>query len=168
MSGLVQDVRYGLRGLARSPGFTAVSVLVLALGIGANTAIFSVVHAVFLRSLPYRHAGRLAVVWEHNRTSTTKHNVVGPANLFEWRDKAGSFEEMAAFCDIRLNLTGTDEPVEIPAQVSTGNLFEVLGADAELGRVYAADDEEPGRDNIVVLSHDLWLRQFGGAADIIG
>jgi putative ABC transport system permease protein len=168
MAGIGQDLRYGLRALLKSPGFTVVSVLILALGIGANTAIYSVVDAVMLRGFPYKHASRLVVLWEQNRTQTTKHNVVSPANFLDWRDRAESFDELAASYDTPLNLTGTNEPIEVPCQVSTGNLFELLGADAELGRVYTADDEEPGHDDVIVLSHQLWTRQFGGASDIIG
>ena len=168
MRGLSQDLRYGLRALTKSPGFTAVSVLVLALGIGANTAIFSVVNAVLLQRLPYRNASRLVVVWEQNRTQAEKHNVVGPANFLDWVDQAECFDGLAASYDTPMNLTGSGEPVEIPCQVSTGNLFDMLGADAELGRVYTADDEGQGRDDVIVLSHELWMRQFGGASDLIG
>jgi putative ABC transport system permease protein len=168
MRGISQDLRYALRALTKSPGFTSVSVLVLALGIGANTAIFSVVNAVLLQRLPYKYASRLVVVWEQNRTQTDKHNVVGPANFLDWVDQADCFDGLAAFYDTPMNLTGSGEPVEIPCQVSTGNLFDLLGADAELGRVYTADDEGQGRDDVIVLSHELWMRQFGGASDLIG
>jgi putative ABC transport system permease protein len=168
MDGLRQDMRFGFRALIKSPAFSAVSILVLALGIGGNTAIFSVVNAVLLRALPYKNANRLVVVWEHNRTSTTKHNVVAPGDFLDWRDRAESFDEMAAFYDTPFNLTGTGTPVEVAAQVSTGNLFELLGAYAEIGRTYSVEDEQPGHDDVVVLSHELWQRQFGGADDIVG
>jgi putative ABC transport system permease protein len=163
-----QDVRYGARTLWKSPGFTLVAVVALALGIGANTAIFSVVDAVLLRALPYRHASRLMLVWEHKRTSANPHNVANPGNFLDWRDQAQSFDDMAAFVDVRFNLTGTGAPVEIPGQVSTGNLFALLGADAQLGRTYTVADEEPGRSDVVVLSHSLWQRQFGGDPAIVG
>ena len=168
MNTLWQDVRYGVRTLWKSPGFTLVAVVALALGIGANTAIFSVVDAVLLRALPYRHANRLVVMWEHKRTSSNPRNVVAPANFLDWHDQAQSFDDMAAFVDVRFNLTGTGAPIEIPAQVSTGNLFALLGADAQLGRTYTVADEEPGHDDVVVLSHDLWQRQLGGDPAIVG
>src|SRR6184192_4780511 len=168
METLLQDIRYGARTLLKSPGFTLVAIVALALGIGANTAIFSVVNAVLLRALPYRHANRLVVMWEHKRTGSNPHNVVAPADFLDWREQAQSFDDMAAFVDVRFNLTGTGAPVEIPAQVSTGNLFALLGADAALGRTYTDADAEPGRDGVVVLSHDLWQRQFGGDPSIVG
>jgi len=168
METLWQDLRYCVRLLVKSPGYTAVVILTLALGIGANTAIFSVVNAVLLRALPYRYANRVVMVWEHNRTSANQRNTIAPANFLDWRDQARSFDEMAAFYDTRYNLTGAGAPVEIPAQVSTGNLFALLGASAVLGRTYTTQDEEPGHDDVVVLSYGLWQRQFGGAPDIVG
>ncbi len=168
MNNLWQDIRFGVRMLWKSPGFTLVAIVALALGIGANTAIFSVVNAVLLRALPYKHAHRLVVLWEHKRTSDRAHNVVAPANFLDWQEQAQSFDGMAAFVDVRFNLTGAGAPIEIPAQVSTGNLFALLGADAALGRTYTDADAEPGHDAVVVLSHDLWQRQLGGAPDIVG
>src|SRR5919202_129507 len=132
MGTLIQDVRYGARTLWTSPGFTTVALIALALGIGANTAIFSVVHAVLLRSLPYRDSDRLVVLWEHNRKGTRAHNVISPINFLEWQTQAKSFEQMSAFYDARFNLTGAGEPLAAQAQVATDNLFTVLGADALL------------------------------------
>jgi predicted permease len=165
---LMQDVIFGLRMLRKNPGFTLVAILTLALGIGANTAIFSVVDAVLLRALPYKHANRLVVMWEHKNGGRNKHNVVSPANFLDWQEQAQSFDDMAAYVDVRFNLTGAGAPVEVPAQVSTGNLFELLGAQAALGRTYTNADAEPGHDNVVVLSHNLWQRQFGGDSSIVG
>ena len=165
---LSQDVRYGARVLLKSPGFSLVAVLTLALGIGASTAIFSVVNALLLRALPYRNADRVVIVWEENRPRENHMNTVSPANFLDWKDQAQSFDEMAAFYDARVNLTNAGEPEEIPAQVSTGNLFALLGVGPVLGRFYTVEDEEPGRDDVVVLSYGLWQRRFGGARDIIG
>jgi putative ABC transport system permease protein len=165
---LAQDVRYAARMLARQPGFTAVAVLTLALGIGANTAIFSVVEAVLLRPLPYRHAGRTVLLWESNRPRDLARNVVNPANFLDWREQAKSFDQMAAFADLRYNLTGGGEPEEVPAQTVTPNLFPLLGARAELGRTFTPEDARPQHDDVVILSHGLWRRRFGGARDIIG
>ncbi|HSK81212.1 MAG TPA: permease prefix domain 1-containing protein, partial [Thermoanaerobaculia bacterium] len=121
---LVQDLRYAGRMLTKQAGFTVIAALTLALGVGANTAIFSVVEAVLLRDLPYRHAERVVVVWENNRPRNRPHNVLNPANFLDWRDQAKSFDAMAAFVDQRYNLTGLGEPEEIPSQVATPNLFE--------------------------------------------
>ncbi|HJR05989.1 MAG TPA: ABC transporter permease [Pyrinomonadaceae bacterium] len=167
MGDLWQDVRYGFRTLIKSPGFTVVALAALALGIGANTAIFSVVNAVLLRSLPFRDSGQLMVVWEQNRTSQGRNNVVSPANFLDWQQQANSFQEMAAFNDAAFNLTGEGNPEEIPAQVTSGNLLTMLGTEAALGRVYTKDEAEPGRDDVVVISHSLWQRRFGGAPDIV-
>jgi putative ABC transport system permease protein len=167
---LWQDLRYAVRMLGKHPGFTAIAVLTLALGIGANTAIFSVVEAVLLRALPYGHADRTFAVWE-NPKEDPRHNVVSPCNFLDWRDQAKSFDEMAVFTDMRANLTGQGAPEEIPGQLATFNLFELLGSRALLGRTFTPADEKAGGEegeNIAVLSHGLWRRRFGGAPDIVG
>src|SRR4051812_11815719 len=164
----LQDVRYAARTLAKRPGFTAVAVLTLALGVGANTAIFSVVEAVLLRALPYRHAERAVVVWENYRTRNQPRNVVNPANFLDWQGQAKSFDQMAAFVDRRYNLTGAGEPEEVPAQLATPNLFKLLGAEAALGRTFTPEDGKPGHKDVAILSHGLWQRRFGGTPGIIG
>jgi predicted permease len=168
MGNLWQDVRYGFRTLVKSPGFTLVALAALALGIGANTAIFSVVNAVLLRGLPYRDAGQVMIVWEQNRARGGRNNVASVANFLDWQQQANSFQEMAAFYDAAFNLTGEGNPEEIPAQVTSGNLLTMLGTEPALGRVYTKEEAEPGRDDVVVIGHGLWQRRFGGAADIIG
>jgi putative ABC transport system permease protein len=166
---LSQDLRYAGRMLARRPGFTAVGVLTLALGVGANTAIFSVVEAVLLRPLPYRHAGRVVMVWESHRLKEGKRNVISPANFIDWRDQARSFDEMATFVDLPMGLTGAGEPEEVPAQLATPNLFALLGVNAELGRTFMPEDLKAGElPNVAILSHGLWQRRFGGAPDVLG
>ncbi len=168
MKTLLQDLRYGARMLLKTPGFTFVAVLTLALGVGANTAIFSVVNAVLLRSLPFANAERTVMVWENNRARNHPHNVISPANFLDWQDQQNVFDEMSVFYDTRVNLTDASEPEEIPTQATTTNLFALLGVEPVLGRAFAPDDAEKGRDDVVVLSHGLWQRRFGGAADIIG
>lgn len=163
----VQDVRYAVRMLTKQAGFTAVAALTLALGVGANTAIFSVVEAVLLRPLPYHHAERVVVVWENNRVRERAHNVVNPANFLDWRDQAKSFDQMAAFVDQRYNLTGAGEPEEVPSQLATPNLFTLLGSPAALGRTFTPEDAAAGREDIAVISHGLWQRRFGGTPDVI-
>src|SRR5215213_5987441 len=165
---LLKDVRFGARTLMKNRGFTLVAVLTLAVGIGANTAIFSVVEAVLLRALPYDHADRVVMLWEHNRMRNRPHNVVNPGNLLDWRDQSNSFEEVAAFVDQRYNLTGAGEPEEVAAQAATPKLFRLLGARPALGRTLMNGDEAEGRADVVVLSHGLWQRRFGGAADVVG
>ena len=168
LEALLQDVRFGARMLFKHKAFTVIAVVTLALGIGANTAIFSVVETVLLRSLPYRHADRVVLVWENNRLRSRPHNVVNPGNFLDWREQSKSFDEMAAFVDQRYNLTGAGEPEEIASQVATPNLFQLLGADAALGRTFTPEDVKAGREDIAVISHGLWQRRFGGAPDIIG
>ncbi|MFN2455429.1 MAG: ABC transporter permease [Pyrinomonadaceae bacterium] len=165
---LWQDLKYGVRMLLKNKGFTIVAVLALALGIGANTAIFSVVNAVLLRALPFANAERTVVVWENNRVRSRPHNVISPANFLDWQDQQNVFDEMSVFYDTRVNLTDAGEPEEIPAQVTTTNLFTLLGVEPILGRTFAPDDAEKGRDDVVVLGYGLWQRRFGGAADIVG
>jgi putative ABC transport system permease protein len=148
--------------------FTLVALTALALGIGANTAIFSVVNAVLLRDLPYRDSGQLMIVWEQNRARGGRNNVASLANFLDWQQQSNSFQEMAAFYDAAFNLTGEGSPEEIPAQVTSGNLLTLIGTEPALGRVYTKEEAEPGRNDVVVISHGLWQRRFGGVADIVG
>jgi putative ABC transport system permease protein len=168
LESLWQDCRYGARSLRRSPVFTVAALFTLALGIGANTAIFSVVEAILLRELPYRNADRVVLVWENNRLRGKPHNVINPGNFLDWREQSGSFDEMAAFVDQRYNLTGGGEPEEIPAQATTPNLFQLLGAEPALGRALTPGDGAPGSEEVAVISHGLWQRRFGGTPDVVG
>jgi putative ABC transport system permease protein len=163
-----RDCRYGARSLRKSRAFTAAALATLALGIGANTAIFSVVEAVLLRALPYRNADRVVMLWENKRMRGRPHNVVNPGNLMDWRDQSASFDEVAAFVDQRYNLTGGGEPEEIAAQATTPNLFQLLGAQPILGRTLAPGDEVEGRNDVAVISYGLWQRRFGGSPDVVG
>src|SRR5712671_4492386 len=130
-----QDVRYALKSLWKRPGFTLIAVVTLALGIGASTAIFSVVHAVLLRSLPYGSADRLVMVWEDtHQTGGRANNVINLGNFFDWKEQSHTFEDMAAFFDSSVKLTGDDAPEEVPSQIATPNLFSVLGVNLFLGR----------------------------------
>jgi putative ABC transport system permease protein len=166
MQTLWQDLRYGARMLLKQPGFTMVAVVTLALGIGANTAIFSVVNAVLLRALPYHEAEQLVMVWE--KSQRREQNVINLGNFFDWKEQNDVFTDMATFVDIRANLTGDGEPMEIPAQLTTPNLFSVLGVNTVLGRAFQPDDAVQGRDNVVLLSYGLWQRRFGGDPAIVG
>ncbi|HVS83938.1 MAG TPA: ABC transporter permease [Pyrinomonadaceae bacterium] len=169
MNSLIKDVRYALRGLLKRPGFTLVSVITLALGIGASTAIFSVVHAVLLRSLPYGRADRLVMVWEDfHRTGGNANNVINLGNFFDWKEQNYVFEDMAAFVDRSAKLTGDGEPEEVPSQIATPNLFSVLGVNPIMGRTFSPDDGKPNQPDVIVLSYGFWQRRFGGDQHVIG
>ena len=161
MTAFLQDVRYGLRLLAKNPGFTAVAVLSLAVGIGANTAIFSVVNTVLLRPLPYRHPERLVVVRHANDT-------VAAANYLDWKSQNTVFEGMAAAEAWGASLTGREKPEQISALRMTVDFFPLLGVEPLLGRPFLPGDDQPGRERVVVLSHRLWQRRFGADRNIIG
>lgn len=165
LESLTQDVRYGVRMLAKHKAFTAVAVLTLALGIGANTAIFSVVNELLLRPLPYRDAERIVMLWEV--TPEGRHqNTTSRANFRAWRAQNTSYENVAAFTDQRFNLTGDGEPEELSVQMATPELFKILGVDPLLGRTFLPDDD--GKAPVAVLSYGLWQRRFGGQASVIG
>jgi putative ABC transport system permease protein len=167
MSNLWNDLRFGLRMLARRPGFTVVAMLTLALGIGANTAIFSVVEALLLRPLPYRDPNRLVMVWEHNyRRNQTEYNSVGPSNYMRWKEQVKSFESMSLFTAISANIL-PDKPGEadaerLPIGIVSADLFQTIGVGPILGRTIEPDDGRPGHDGVVVISHGYWMRHFGG------
>lgn len=172
MQTFLQDLRFALRTLAKKPAFTSIAVLTLALGIGANTAVFTVVNAVLLKTLPYRNEKRLVMVWEHNlgRSSGTvkDHNVVAPANFLFWLDNNTVFDQMAAMYDGSAALTGEGEPEQIPYQAVTPNLFYLLGVSPVLGRDFSADEGLPDRNHVLLLSYGLWQRKFGGDPKITG
>jgi len=162
------DLRYGLRGLLKNPGFTFTAVIALALGIGANTAIFSVINGVLLRSLPYRDPQNIVTIWERFAQNGDRLNVISPANLLEWQKQNHAFEELAAVWDVRLNFTGNGEPVEVQAQRVTASFFRVLGVQPEIGRWISDDEDRPGGNLVAVLSHELWQERFGSNTAIVG
>lgn len=164
---VMQDIRYGARMLTKHKAFTAVAVSTLALGIGANTAIFSVVNELLLRPLPYRDAERIVMLWEVTPEGR-RQNTTSRANFRAWRAQSSSYEAVAAFSDQRLNLTGTGEPEELSVQFATPELFRVLGVDPMLGRTFSPGDDGPGKPLVAVLSYGLWQRRFGGQANVIG
>jgi len=168
MNTLWQDLRYGARMLLKAPAVTLVAVIALTLGIGANTALFSVVHAVLLRSLPYVDGDRLAIVWENKRSGTgNPQNVINLGNFYDWKEQNSVFVDMAAFFDRNVNLTSDGEPEEVPGQIATTNLFSVLGVNALRGRTFTPDDGKDGQPDVVVISYNLWQRRFGGA-EVLG
>ncbi|MCP9495921.1 MAG: ABC transporter permease [Pyrinomonadaceae bacterium MAG19_C2-C3] len=163
-----QDLRYGLRMLVKNPGFTVVAVIALALGIGANSAIFSVVNTVLLRPLPYKDPDRLVMVWEDNTRSGFPRDTPAAANYVDWRDQNQVFEGMAAIADQSFNLTGIGEPERIEGKRVSANLFPLLGVEPQLGRAFLPEEDQPGGGRVVLLSHGLWQRRFGSDANITG
>ena len=161
------DLRHGVRLLLRAPGFAAIAIAALAIGIGANTAVFSIVHALLLKPLPYADPDRLTVVWEHNLPRDRRSNVVAPANFLHWREMQGSFEEMAAASlTLRATITGSGEPEEVPIQLVTASFFPLLGVAPAIGRPFT--EVEDRRDAaVVVISDRLWRRRFGADPGVL-
>ncbi|MFB0552899.1 MAG: ABC transporter permease, partial [Phycisphaerae bacterium] len=168
MGTLIQDVRYGFRMLVRNPCFTAVVVLVLALGIGANTAIFSVVNAVLLRPLRLEDPDRLVMVWEQNLERGWDKRPVSSLNLADWREQNQVFVHLASGRGWGFTLTGGDEPEEISAELVSANFFSALGIKPALGRTFFPEEEQPGQNRVVVVSYDFWQRRFDSDPSIIG
>ena len=168
METFIHDLRYAVRTLLKKPGFAAIVILALAIGIGANTAIFSVVNAVLLRPLPYADPDRIVMVWMDNTRMKVDQDIHSYANYVDYRDRNQSFEYIAAYSGVSLNLVGSGDPERVIGAMSTANLFSVLGVQPMLGRVYTVEEEEPGRDQVVVLGYGLWQRRFGGNPGIIG
>src|SRR5262245_32429828 len=166
MDKLVRDVRGAGRRLAKSPGFTAVALVTLALGIGANTALFSVVDTVLLRALPFAEPDRLYWIWSRH-TSTDRYPFQIP-EFCDYRDQNRTLDGLAGFANWNANLTGDGPAERLPGLRVSDNMFELLGAGALLGRTLRTGDDVPGREKVVVLSHGLWQRRFGGDPGIVG
>ena len=164
---LGQDLRYAVRGLARQPGYAAAIAVTLMLAIGATTALFSVLDALLLRPLPYREADRLVQVWEHRRTSDNRENLVSPANFLDWRDRARSFEHLAAYTWSSLGLIG-NTPAVVYGRMVTSNFFSVMGTRPSLGRGFLPGDTLPGAPRALILSHAVWATRFGGDSAVLG
>jgi putative ABC transport system permease protein len=166
METLWQDLRYAARTLVRSSGFTAIAVLTLALGIGANTAIFSVVNAVLLRPLPFRDPDRLFLLTEH----TPKFPALSASyqNFKDWRDLNQSFESVGAVHNDSFTLTGEGDPARLTSQMTTANIFSLLGVQAEMGRVFSTDEDRRGGERVVLLSDGLWRNRYGGETNVLG
>jgi putative ABC transport system permease protein len=162
------DLRYAGRALRRYPGFAAVVILTLALGIGANAAIFSVVDAVVLRPLPYDRDGRLVAVWGNLHKPGLEEIPGSAAEFVDYRERNRVFDAIAAYDTRGVNLTGFEQPERVPAAVTTASLFSILGESPALGRSFVAADEQPGRNHVVIVSHSLWQRRLGGDPNVIG
>jgi putative ABC transport system permease protein len=155
--------------LRSKPGFTLVAILALALGIGANTAILTVVNALMLRPLPYPEPDRLVTLWEnHEARGGPSNEWTTPANLRDWQDHSGSFEHLAAYTGWQPTLTGREDPEAVLASAISNNMFSLLGVEPALGRSFRPEEDQPGGERVVLLSHGLWQRKFGGDRSIVG
>jgi predicted permease len=163
-----QDLRYALRQLRKSPGFTLTAVLSLALGIGANTAIFTVVNGVLLQPLPFPEPDSLVQIWETKPSQGYFRNVVNGLNFLDWRERTRSFDGIAAVDGGTTNLTGLGDPVALPGMGVSPNFFSILGVSPGLGRSFVPEDGLPGHEQVAVLSFGLWQSRFGGDPGVIG
>ena len=168
METFLHDIRYSIRMLRKSPGFTAVATLTLALGIGANSAIFSVVNAVLLRPLPFKDPERLVRIWGKFEGEGIPKNWISEPELIDLNQMSESFEDIAAYQASGVNLTGNQDPVRVNAAFVNAGLFPVLGINAKLGRTFSEDEDQPGHDKVAMLSHNLWLGRFGSDSGIVG
>ena len=168
METLFKDLRYGIRSLLKHPGFTAIAVITLALGIGANTAMFSVINAVLLRPLPYHEPARLVTIWEESPERGMYEMPVSFANLRDWVDQNHTFEQISAYTFSNLNLTGAGEPARLGAVRASANLFSLVGAAPQLGRTFLPDEDKEGANHVVILGHALWRKRFGSDSAIVG
>ena len=163
-----QDVKYGLRTMALNCGFTAIVVVTLGLGIGVNTAIFSVADGLLWKPVPFPDLERMVMLLELQPQQTRDWSSVSPANYFDWKEQSRSFESMAAFDWYNVNLTGAGDPESLVGAQVSANFFDVLQAKPALGRTFAPEEEQPGRSDVAVLSHGLWARRFGADPGILG
>jgi putative ABC transport system permease protein len=165
---VMRDARYALRMLVRTPGFSLVAILTFAVGIGINTAVFNVVNGVLLRPLPYPDFDRITLVWMDNRRQGIKEDIASYPNYIDWKTQSTSYQHMAAFFPLAFSLTGAGEPERLQGVMVTANFFDVMGVQPMMGRLFTPENETPGKDGLVLISHGLWQRRFGGTQDVIG
>ena len=168
MDQLIQDIRYAIRMMFKNPGFTFVALITLALGIGANTAIFSLVNGLLLRPLPYGNPDRIVMVWQDYRERTGRAKEwTSPDTFFDWRDQNHVFENISVLDGWLPTILGS-EPEQIPGAIVTHNIFSVLGVSPAIGRTFVAEEDKPNGRKVVILSDGLWKRRFGGDRNVIG
>jgi predicted permease len=165
---LLQDIRYALRLMRQRPGFTAIVVLTLALGIGANTAVFTVINGVLLRPLPLKDPDRIVMIWENDRINAKPRYPVAPANFKDWQEQTRGFEHVAAFRESGATFTVAGEGVRAPGAVVTTNFFDALGVRPMIGDSFTPGQGVPGQHRVLVLSYDAWQRYFKGDPGIVG
>src|SRR5215831_2194693 len=167
MDSVVPDLRYALRLLRKAPGFTAVAISTLALGIGANTAVFSAVDALLLRTLPYADPNRVMMVWEDDALAGYRTNTPAPGNYTDWVRAQRSFTGIAATRGNTVNLTGDGAPEQLIGRLVTANFFPVLGVQPIVGRIFTDEEDATGAP-VVLISYGLWQRRFGGDPAVVG
>jgi putative ABC transport system permease protein len=165
---LFQDVRYGWRMLLKKPGFTIVAALALALGIGANSAIFSIVNALLLKPLPIENTDRIVALWEKVPGQGVGHNEASVANYLDWREQSNSFENLAIYASWSANLGSVEPPERVRGFQVSPNLFDTVGIRVALGRNFRPDEDQPNKNHVAILTHGLWQRRFGGDPNVIG
>ena len=167
MDNLISDIRYGIRNLIKRPGFTLIAVITLALGIGANSAIFSAIDALLLNPLPIPDQDRVMAIWDKDPNHGYEHNEVAVANYFDWRAQNHSFEKLALYRWWNVNLTGIDTPERIQGFLVTSNFFDTLGVQPMIGRGFSEGEDQPGAADVAIIAYSLWQRRFGGDPNII-
>jgi len=168
MDTFLQDIRYAIRGMLRQPGFSLIVLTTLALGIGANTAVFGVLNSVVLRPLPYQDPEDLVFVWEKNYLRDVDNNVVSPANYFVWKEQNNVFSGIGTISEMSASITGEAGPEQVGMVYLSPSIFNLLGTRPQLGRLLVENDERPGFGRVVVLSDGFWQRRFGSDPDVIG
>jgi putative ABC transport system permease protein len=165
---LIRDLHYAFRTIRNNPGFSAVALIALALGIGANTAIFSVINALILRQPPFKDAARIVYLWETSPTIGLDRGIVSPSNFVDWREQSTTFEQISAWRTWFYRLAGDGEPEQVWGVRTSANFFDLLGVEASHGRTFLSDEELPGMDHVVVLSHRIWTGRFAADPNIVG
>src|ERR1044072_7358015 len=165
---LIRDIRFAMRGLLKKPAFTVIAVLTLALGIGANTAIFSVVNAVLLKPLAVKDPDRLLTFWHSAPAKGLKHVDLNDALVAHYRVRTRTFQSLSAFETGNFSITGSGEPEVVPGAIVTFNYFEVLGREPLHGRTFTPQEDTPGNDHVALLSYALWQRRFGANPNVVG
>ncbi|HEX5891107.1 MAG TPA: ABC transporter permease [Pyrinomonadaceae bacterium] len=168
MDAFLNDVRYAFRNLIKRPAFTLIAAITLALGIGANTAIFSSFYALLLKPLPFPSLDKVVAVWDSYPSRGVTRNEVAMANYLDWQSQNQSFEQLALYRWWSANLTGIDPPERIQAFLITANFLDALGVKPSMGRNFTEDENQPGKDAVAILTHGLWQRRFGGDPNILG
>jgi predicted permease len=166
MDSLIKDIRYGLRSLLKRPSLTVLAIVTLALGIGANTAMFSVINAVLLRPLVYPQPDRL--VWMNESGPDYSSRLLSYPNFKDWQTRSSSFEAMSTFRGFNITLMGVDQPQDLSARMVGADYFKVMGVTPLLGRTFTADEDKPGAPDVTILSYPFWQKQFGGDKEIVG
>jgi len=167
MDTVIKDIRYALRGFIKRPAFTAIALITLALGIGANSAIFSVVNSIVLRPLPYQDSSRLMVLWGNLGSSELAETELSAPEFVDVQQQVQSFESVAAYTTQGFNLSGIGEPERIRGALVSASLFPTLKVQSALGRIFLREEDKFEHDRVVVLSHALWQRRFGGDTSIL-